>query len=41
MVLTADQPTQAPWPTLDDGTPDTVAKWDAFRLDTMEPSTTA
>ncbi len=37
MVLTAAQPTwRAPWPTLDDGTPDTVAKWDAVRVDTME-----
>ena len=36
--LTADKPSgQLPWPTLDDGTPDTIAKWDAVRLDTMEP----
>ena len=38
MVLTADQPTgQLPWPTVDGSTPDTSAKWDAVRLDTMEP----
>ena len=37
-MLTAAKPTgQLPWPTVDDGTPDTSAKWDAFRLDTMEP----
>ena len=38
MVLTADQPKgQLAWPTVDGSTPDTVAKWDAVRLDTMEP----
>ena len=36
-MLTADKPTgQLPWPTVDGSTPDTSAKWDAVRLDTME-----
>ena len=37
VVLTADKPMgQLPWPTVDGSTPDSSAKWDAVRLDTME-----
>jgi titin len=37
MVLTPAQPTwQAPWPVLDEQAFDSVAKWDAVRLDTDE-----
>ena len=38
IVRTAAEPKgQLPWPTVDGSTPDTVAKWDAIRLDTMGP----